>query len=85
MPVIYRDISGVYNIILRGEGSLRDHDPYGLGLLYAGVASIQLTIAGGPMDNIVRWLCTLLGLNSAYRWGQKTSGFDEILEEHKSS
>ena len=34
MHVIHGDISGVYNIIVRGEGSLWDHDPYGLGLLY---------------------------------------------------
>ena len=34
MHVIHGDISGVYTIIVRGEGSLWDHDPYGLGLLY---------------------------------------------------
>lgn len=32
--VIHGDISGVYSVILQGEGSLWDHDPYGLGLLY---------------------------------------------------
>jgi hypothetical protein len=34
MRVIHGDISGVYNIIARAEGSLWDYDPYGLGLLY---------------------------------------------------
>ena len=34
MHVIHGDISSVYSIIIRGEGSLWDHDPYGLGLLY---------------------------------------------------
>ena len=34
MHVIHGDISGVYNIIVWGEGSLWDHDPYELGLLY---------------------------------------------------
>jgi len=39
MRVIHGDISGVYNIIARGEGSLWDHDPYGLSLLYEWRAS----------------------------------------------
>jgi hypothetical protein len=34
MCVIHGDIFGFYNIIRRAEGSLWDHDPYGLGLLY---------------------------------------------------
>ena len=34
MHVIRGDISGVYNIIIQGGGSLWDYDPYGLGLLY---------------------------------------------------
>jgi len=39
MHVIQGDISGVYSIISQGGGSLWDHDPYGLGLLY--VSSIH--------------------------------------------
>ena len=34
MHVIHGDISGVYNIIIWGKGSLWDYDPYELGLLY---------------------------------------------------
>ncbi len=37
MHVIHGDISGVYSIIIRGEGSLWDYDPYGLGLLYVSL------------------------------------------------
>ncbi len=36
MHVIRGNISGVYTIISQGGGSLWDHDPYGLGLLYVG-------------------------------------------------
>ncbi len=34
MHVLNEDIYGVYDILIRCEGSLWDHDPYGLGLLY---------------------------------------------------
>jgi len=34
MHVVNGDIHGVYDILVRCEGSLWDHDPYGLGLLY---------------------------------------------------
>ena len=34
MQVLKGDIGGVYEILGRCEGSLWDHDPYGLGLLY---------------------------------------------------
>ncbi len=34
MRVLEGDIHGVYNILWRCEGSLWDHDPYGLGILY---------------------------------------------------
>jgi hypothetical protein len=34
MHVLNGDVPGVLDIFIRGEGSLWDHDPYGLGLLY---------------------------------------------------
>lgn len=37
MYVISGDIFGVHSIISQGEGSLWDHDPYGLGLLYVSL------------------------------------------------
>lgn len=36
MRVLEGDIYGVYDILVRCEGSLWDHDPYGLGILYVG-------------------------------------------------
>jgi hypothetical protein len=34
MHVLKGDVYAVYDTFIRGEGSLWDHDPYGLGLLY---------------------------------------------------
>lgn len=39
MHVLNGDIYGVYNILMRCEGSLWDYDPYGLGLLYVSQQS----------------------------------------------
>lgn len=34
MRVLEGDIHGVYDTLIRCEGSLWDYDPYGLGILY---------------------------------------------------